>query len=1134
MAISDPRDISGLVLWYSAEHEAANYSDNTAMTQWTDLSGNGNHATAAGTNKPKWRSSTGRSSGAAVEFTATGPTDSAAGYFTLPTILAGATSVEILAEVKASGSSNESGLWFLNDSGDVPFYPFSDGKIYETFGTTLRKNSITPTMSIASWRRYGIWSAADDWVSRLDGTTQHTVSGAFSNTVSVGASATRWLGRDAVSGSPFRGFRGSMSCVVLYSRKLTTTERSDLEAWLTAHPAGGTAATIPAVNASLTGSGALSSTVVKVGVVAAALAGAGAFSATVSPVFARAADLSGSGAFAASVVPTFDRAAGLAGSGAFTAAVEAVGGVPERDANLTGSGAFTASSLAIHAVTGALTGSGAFTATVSVPGNEVDALLAGSGVFTADVETSVIADVSSRLGGRIRTGYGIATWSPAVVAPPVPVHVFDVAAAYSAPEFHASGLMKPLTETVARKAALRTRIVVDGRDVSFFRGVPTPLPSYSLIDPLLYGSSALEFPQVNGAFERLGQGALAWLRPEANVRYQLVDQSGAVVETVYRGFIQAININGATVTADVGGEISGRAALRDRQMPVFRVKEDIGTFVAHEVRRHAVSAFTPHFGPETGIVVTNYGGMSALDYLSDLLSRSTTNGGDQYTVGRRANGTWGMWLKDRETIDATAYFDDARLVADLHRDISEEPNTVYATAVDDEGRRITFRVYPGLNQGDIPPYPSDGPFGVGTTNADLDDPAADALGAMLRRLMTFGYITENVVLQNAYNAAVARGIRRLQDDAGLTESGTMNAATWRALYSLDATGYSLRQATTLPAAQRSAVKKWFRTSSGALLGRNPNYDPHKIVVDRSIAVGTGFDRAQTRDFARAELTTGDNWVGQLTCHLALIAGEHNPGDPLDAADVLSPLLVKPGMNIWAPQFDGGTLFHVSGVEVPAGGGAPVLTLDTRARDTMKAWEVITRNRESRINPARSWIRQNRSSTVDKDALATWDAGLGGLVDKTRLKAGWNVIPVVAGQEGTVQRIRVALRDDSKFAVAVFGKRVSAKWLNGQVAAPLTEAGTAKWDKPATQRRMDEKLLLYVAGGEDQACGYWPGRETNDAGEASGDPLTGKWQDDAGFAYRTFGGAVIYLAIWVPSANVLPAGRVFRNQGEEGS
>lgn len=229
MAITDPRDIPGLQGWYSAEAETS-YADGAEMTQWTDLSGLGNHlpavAGSAGA-KPLWQATTGSGGGPAVRFQSTHRgTDG--GYFTFPSgYMGAATAGELLAQIKSDGV--DCSQWLIGTSGNSTHYPFGSA-IYESFGLASGFYNYTPTMAITTWRRYNVRAATNDFSAHLDGTSQATKA---SGTVAWGTVSK--LGRNAY------GMAGHMSCVVLYGRVLTTAERSDLEAWMTANPSGGTA-----------------------------------------------------------------------------------------------------------------------------------------------------------------------------------------------------------------------------------------------------------------------------------------------------------------------------------------------------------------------------------------------------------------------------------------------------------------------------------------------------------------------------------------------------------------------------------------------------------------------------------------------------------------------------------------------------------------------------------------------------------------------------------------------------------------------------------------------------------------------------------------------------------------------------
>lgn len=770
-----------------------------------------------------------------------------------------------------------------------------------------------------------------------------------------------------------------------------------------------------------------------------------------------------------------------------------------------------------------------------------------AGASGATTVADLVATTNNRVGGRRRSGLAVATWDPAVDATPAGLMLataYDTANAFGPVTMN--GTQPTYTVSTAKTLRHRDRIVVGGVDITYFRGIPTPLPTIQLLAPLLYGPATLTLPQVSACFERLGVGELKWAKKGSKVKVQRVDTTtGAVVATDYLGIIVAFDTNGRDLTIQIGGEASGRAALRNRQIPIFRSVHDIGRYAFRGIHELGLK-FKPRLGPTTGIELANFGGTSQLDYLNQLCAKAWTKAGNQFTIMPDAGGVYRMQRKDTTTINGTVYLDDARTVANLRRDVAEEPNRIYGTTVTPGGQRVRFGVYPGLKQTDAPPYPmtNGSTFGEGTTDAQTN--TGDGVTVMIGRLQVVGYLTRRQS-PGGYDAQVTKAIEALQEDAGLAVTGNMSPTTWRALYDLDATGFSLAWSHIEPAAQKSKVREWNRSGSGAIMSRNPNYEPGALVVDRNIDFGAGFERGQVREWARAELVgSEDNWVGTIDFNTgALVAGSHTPGNPIAAADVMRARDLRPGMNLRAPLFDGGITLHVSGVTITTDGKVQA-TVDTRARDTMPVWEVIRRNRESRQDPARAWLRDHRASTEIKDALIEWDEVGGVLGDKVTLPANtWVVFPVVAGQEGTVRALRMDLAPAAEYVVAVFGRKITPGRLKRLVGNPLTKGGTKRWAKESTRDALDSKnILLYAAGDNANPCGYYPKQKTAEGDQTGGTeaaptsdpvaPLTGRWEDDAGFSYHTGEDPVLWVAVYADRATAVPAGRIMWNQLEAGA
>ena len=92
-------------------------------------------------------------------------------------------------------------------------------------------------------------------------------------------------------------------------------------------------------------------------------------------------------------------------------------------------------------------------------------------------------------------GYATHTYEPAPVLPPtVMVHDFVKAQQFEAPTIDAYGVPHFSPQIAARKRLVE-RILVGGKDVTVVRGVPTPMPTYELVEPLLYGSGSWTVPQ---------------------------------------------------------------------------------------------------------------------------------------------------------------------------------------------------------------------------------------------------------------------------------------------------------------------------------------------------------------------------------------------------------------------------------------------------------------------------------------------------------------------------------------------------------------------------------------------------------------------------------------------------------------
>lgn len=142
-------------------------------------------------------------------------------------ILTGLTEAEVFVVLKIDtdppGNEAQSGLWVMSGA-QATHYPYTDGVIYESFGTDTRKTVGDPTPLLTSPRIYNISTAANAWTARLDGAELHTTG-----TNTVGWTANPVIGPSA-GGTYF--LDGDIAEVLLYDAVLSAGDRTLVHAYL--------------------------------------------------------------------------------------------------------------------------------------------------------------------------------------------------------------------------------------------------------------------------------------------------------------------------------------------------------------------------------------------------------------------------------------------------------------------------------------------------------------------------------------------------------------------------------------------------------------------------------------------------------------------------------------------------------------------------------------------------------------------------------------------------------------------------------------------------------------------------------------------------------------------------------------
>jgi hypothetical protein len=695
------------------------------------------------------------------------------------------------------------------------------------------------------------------------------------------------------------------------------------------------------------------------------------------------------------------------------------------------------------------------------------------------------------------------------------------------------------------------RILVNGRDVTPFRATeaddtPLKVPGYELIEPFGYGpSEPLVILRTNCNFEPYGTGDLAWLHKGARVQYQRVDADGNVLATDYRGVVLSVQTSGRNWVAIVAGDIEGRANLIDVPAPLNHKPYDLGSIVSRQLKTLGMS-ISPAGGPTTNITMPNPGNMTLLDVLQKACAWSRTG-----AVAQRAVMPW-PWgslnfrfdSKDTSTKDLTIFTDGDRITLDLRDDVTEQPNTVFGTCITSKGLRVRGARYPGLFQGEPAPYPfdDDRDFGLDDDVSDGDTDTGDGISRLVDKLAWSNLLNDAHADVSTYDVYVARAVLHLQEDAGLTADGVMTPATWLALWDVDVVGFSREGARIFPFAQAARIRNYNYSSTGGILGRNPLHQTGAIRVDRTIDFGR-CEKGDAVNYARDLIhhTEGHEWFGTITfaVGVAVFSGEHDDETGLSTDDVMLARDIRPGMNAWLPYFDGGTLVHISGVQVgesDAGISTVTLTVDTGARDVLDISEALQRRQDSKRSFWRAWSVANRESMPSSNFIAH-DEYFGKLYNPVALTGGqWNIVQMPIGEAGTVSRADIRMDIPVEFCWAAFVKSVTGPQLDGIVGSPfdVDVDGNSPWEHETLNAYFQNRWLRIVKGQGTQPCGYsWkkgykPGPDAMTRGDRTDNPLTGTELDDTTWTYASdpLSAPVIYLAIYPTDDCTLRRGQLF--------
>jgi len=235
--ITSPLDIDSLFYWYAADVGVT--TDNNKVTQWNDLSGNGHHVTQADTSKaPTLEATGGPNSRPTMTFDGTDDFMASAAHWwgsddiTVIAVYKVANATRDAAEIliSRSNTTTDERQWqIVAGLGSPTFALRSDANGNGTVSHfVLASNGAKSTSyQIIS----SIYPGANDWQTLINGSSASltysrigSIRGIFDN-----ANNKLGIGANNIISTPTTFLQGSISEIIVFSRALTTAERSGLE-----------------------------------------------------------------------------------------------------------------------------------------------------------------------------------------------------------------------------------------------------------------------------------------------------------------------------------------------------------------------------------------------------------------------------------------------------------------------------------------------------------------------------------------------------------------------------------------------------------------------------------------------------------------------------------------------------------------------------------------------------------------------------------------------------------------------------------------------------------------------------------------------------------------------------------------
>jgi peptidoglycan hydrolase-like protein with peptidoglycan-binding domain len=618
----------------------------------------------------------------------------------------------------------------------------------------------------------------------------------------------------------------------------------------------------------------------------------------------------------------------------------------------------------------------------------------------------------------------------------------------------------------------RLRVVIAGKDMTYYRGIPTQIKSWTINEPFGDASATIEFPQIS-----IFEDTLQSFRKFADVEIQRVQRNGTTTVLWAGEIIEDYDTDdGGTGIECVGSFYEGDTFLKKPRFdnPLEDVGDQITGTIAGYVAFWGWNLATPD-RTLTGTYRRDEGFFEPLvtSYLQGRLDELRKASGEAWTI-ECENRTPVLKQKNTTTQHYRVWAGGRGVKLNMRRDFLSEPTVIYGEGVD-ENANCHWRntKYPNIHQDTAPPWPGEY-LSLGSSGANQSTWETE--------MSKNGW---GVSVDGSMSAGDVSILQQFQAQAGITVDGIVGPQTWAATFEPGENQGELF-AYVHPLSYLSNVEPFLFNSIGAITGLNPDFNPRFFRrIERFENFGQG---VQKNDAIVASVDMlSDNEYGYFgTIELSIDPeGGHR-------------YQMRAGENIRVVGHRGqSVLFHIAQVDVSPEDGTVSLTVDSEARDLPNLVALQKRDEEARKDPGLKFRKYHRASSITEDRWPVWDCESGaGIIPYHAIQATlWNVIQIPMGRYGEVVATNINVPGNA--AVGIFDRPLQAKDL--QVLGRPDETD-GFWDA------FTEGLI--IAWGESgQMAGYSPGTQSDE------DAFTGVLRDTSTWTFYSTQTPWVWVAMW---------------------